>query len=329
MTAEPATVEAGRRREADSGDRQTEAVSGGLVASARVRARPERRSLVVEHEEPAEQSSPPNEPGRPGLSSESPVVMGASVRQLRPGSSTLAAVLRRVGDVVVSAVLLLLLAPVMAAVAVAIRLESPGPILYRQTRVGRSRRKGGRGSPDRRDDDGDGRDFERAMTTFTLYKFRSMCVNAEDDTGAVWARENDDRVTRVGRWIRRLRLDEFPQLLNVLRGDMALVGPRPERPEFVLDLTEEVPQYTHRLLVRPGITGLAQVSQEPDRSVEDVSRKIRYDLEYLRRRSLWLDLRILLRTPLVVLVRALADSPVPDGWLDGARRTTPRPTGTT
>lgn len=333
MTAEPATVEIDRSREAGERGRQSETASSGPRAAAGAPGRREPRFFIVE-DGGKDAPDPRSDDGRrPGLSVEVPVVMGSTVRQLRPGcgsrwKSALAAALRRSFDVLAASALLLLLAPLMAAIAVAIRLDTPGPILYRQTRVGRSRRKGGRGSPGRSDDGAD-REFEEALTTFTLYKFRSMCVDAEEDTGAVWARENDDRVTSVGRWLRRLRLDELPQLFNVLRGDMALVGPRPERPEFVLDLAEEVPQYTHRLLVPPGITGLAQVSQEADRSVEDVGRKIRYDLEYLRRRSLRLDLRILLQTPFVVLARTLAQSPFPDGWPAGDRRPAPRPTGTT
>lgn len=335
MTAEAATVGARPSRGADGGSSGEATEHTDRRPPAASRARGERRFFIVEEGGQDSPSSPDAGGGR-GLPPGAPLLVGESVRQLRAGSGgrrghTLAAALRRVLDVAVSSLLLVLLAPLMAVIAAAIRLDSSGPILYRQTRVGRSRRKGGRsagGGAGDRDRGG----FEDALATFTLYKFRSMYADAEEGTGAVWAREEDERITAVGRWLRRLHLDEIPQLWNVLRGDMALVGPRPERPEFVRDLAEEVPQYTHRLLVRPGLTGLAQVSQESDRSVEDVSRKITYDLEYLRRRSLWLDLRILLRTPFVVLARTLQESPDLAGWIEEGRRATPRPprpTGTT
>lgn len=187
-------------------------------------------------------------------------------------------------------------APVMVLVALAVWLEDGGPILYCQERVGRSF---GPDAGDRGPDERDG----RRHRTFVLYKFRSMRTDAESRTGAVWSDERDPRVTRVGRWIRSLHLDELPQLWNVLRGDMNLVGPRPERPEFVQHLCREVPRYPHRLAVRPGLTGLAQLRQGKDRDLSDVDRKLRHDLEYLRRRSIRLDTWLLLATPFVVLGR--------------------------
>ncbi len=187
--------------------------------------------------------------------------------------------LKRAVDLVLSAVLLVLAAPVMAVVAVAIRFESRGPALFRQERMGRS------GQP------------------FVLLKFRSMCVDAERATGPVWAAENDPRITRVGRLIRKTRLDELPQLWNVLRGEMSFIGPRPERPPFVKSLQEVVPYYAQRLAVRPGITGWAQVRYPYGSSVEDALEKLQYDLYYIKNMSLFLDMLILLSTVHVVLFR--------------------------
>lgn len=201
--------------------------------------------------------------------------------------------MRRALNVGVAALGLLLALPLLLLVAVAIRLDSRGPVLYRQERVGRLGR--GAGSADT--------PSATEPSTFTLYKFRSMEVDAEAETGPVWASGEDPRVTRLGRWLRRLHLDELPQLWNVLVGDMNLVGPRPERPEFVRNFLREIPGYRSRLAVRPGLTGLAQVRQLSDRTVDDVRRKLRHDIEYVIRRSLWLDTVIVLKTPVVVLRR--------------------------
>jgi sugar transferase (PEP-CTERM system associated) len=152
---------------------------------------------------------------------------------------------------------LLLTAPVMAAVALAVKWTSPGPVLYRQERVGQHGR------------------------VFKVWKFRSMRQDAEAATGAVWASKNDDRVTPVGRFLRRSRLDELPQLVNVLKGDMSLVGPRPERPEFVTQLTQKIPFYGQRHVIRPGLTGWAQVRYTYGSSVEDALEKLQYDLFYI------------------------------------------------
>lgn len=186
--------------------------------------------------------------------------------------------LKRAVDVVGAAVGLILFAPVTAAVAVAIRLDSRGPVLHRQVRVGRM------GRP------------------FSMYKFRSMVVGAEAASGAVWARrQQDPRVTRVGAWLRRLHLDEVPQLLNVLLGHMSLIGPRPERPGIVAQLQMAVPDYHARHVVKPGITGLAQIHYRYDQTVRDVRQKLRFDLLYVRRMCLMLDLRILVWTAFVVV----------------------------
>lgn len=162
--------------------------------------------------------------------------------------------------------------PLMLLTALAVRLSSAGPVLYRQVRVGM-----------------DG-------VNFTLYKFRSMRADAEAGTGAVWAIKDDPRITAVGRIIRKLRFDELPQLFNVLRGDMALVGPRPERPEFVKALSEQIPYYRQRHCVRPGITGWAQISYKYGDTLEDTITKLEYDLYYIKNMSLSLDNYIIFHT---------------------------------
>jgi sugar transferase (PEP-CTERM system associated) len=167
--------------------------------------------------------------------------------------------------------------PIMAAVAIAVKLSSKGPVLYHQTRVG------------------------RMSKPFEVLKFRSMNCDAERDNGAQWAVKNDPRVTRVGRFIRKYRLDELPQFINVIRGDMSFIGPRPERPEFVQDLRKTIPYYDERHSVRPGITGWAQVQYEYGASVEDAFNKLEYDLFYLKNVSLTFDLAILFRTVRIVL----------------------------
>jgi exopolysaccharide biosynthesis polyprenyl glycosylphosphotransferase len=185
--------------------------------------------------------------------------------------------MQRIMDVLVATVGLALASPVLVTAALAIVVDSSGPPLYRQTRVGH---------------------FGRS---FNLIKLRTMRADAEADGGAVWAAEADPRVTRVGRLLRRCHADELPQLWNVLRGDMSLVGPRPERPEFVGQLMARLPLYSARHAVRPGITGWAQVQFRYARSVRDASTKLQYDLYYVSHRHLVLDLIIVLKTVLVVL----------------------------
>jgi sugar transferase (PEP-CTERM system associated) len=187
--------------------------------------------------------------------------------------------LKRVADVVLSAVGLLLLSPVMAIVAALVKLTSPGPALYHQERVGLNGR------------------------TFTVHKFRTMRSDAEKGTGPVWATANDSRVTTVGRFLRRTRLDEIPQLWNVLRGDMSFVGPRPERPTFVEQLSAQIPFYPQRHVVKPGVTGWAQVRYTYGASVEDAIEKLQYDLYYIKNMSLALDLVIVLETIKTVVLR--------------------------
>ena len=186
---------------------------------------------------------------------------------------------KRAFDIAVSACILVAAAPVALLTALAIFVEDRGPILYRQWRAGQN------GRP------------------FRIFKFRSMRVNAEADGRAVWAAANDARVTRVGAWIRRLRIDELPQVINVLVGQMSLVGPRPERPEFVAQLAGKVPFYEERHFVKPGVTGWAQVRYSYGGSEKDAQEKLEYDLYYVKHHSLAFDLLVLLQTVEIVLFR--------------------------
>lgn len=188
-------------------------------------------------------------------------------------------VVKRTFDALTATIGLILAAPVMGLVAISIKLTSPGPVFYHQRRVGQHGR------------------------VFALHKFRSMCVEAEAQTGAVWATEDDSRVTPNGRILRRLRLDELPQLWNVLQGEMSLVGPRPERPEFVGDLTRQIQFYPQRHVVKPGVTGWAQVKYRYGASVEEAMEKLQFDLFYIKNMSLRLDLFIILKTIQTVVLQ--------------------------
>ncbi|MGQ0714526.1 MAG: sugar transferase [Gemmatimonadaceae bacterium] len=201
----------------------------------------------------------------------------------------------RVVNVTLALVALMLLSPLLLVIALAIKVTSRGPIFYLQPRVGLDRR--GRHSDTRYDR----RTRDLGGTIFTIYKFRTMRVDAERESGAVWAARRDSRVTTVGRFLRRSRLDELPQLINVVRGDMNIVGPRPERPSIFARLREDIAEYPKRQLARPGITGWAQINQSYDSCVDDVRRKVRYDLEYLERRSVVEDLKIMAKTVPVML----------------------------
>jgi lipopolysaccharide/colanic/teichoic acid biosynthesis glycosyltransferase len=204
---------------------------------------------------------------------------------------------RRVFDVAAATAGLAVLAPVMALVAIGIKLDSRGPIFYAQDRVGINRRRRER----RGLRAGDGRrQIVNAGRPFRIYKFRTMRTDAEVG-GPQWATSGDPRITRVGRVLRKTRLDEIPQFWNVLQGDMTLIGPRPERPFFVNILQKEVPHYSKRLLVKPGITGMAQVNHKYDDSIESVRIKVKWDLRYIRSQGARSDLRILLRTIRTVL----------------------------
>jgi lipopolysaccharide/colanic/teichoic acid biosynthesis glycosyltransferase len=180
--------------------------------------------------------------------------------------------LKQVVDSALALPLLLLFAPAILVAMLAIKATSRGPALYRQVRTGRHGRR------------------------FLIYKLRTMYVDCERETGAVWSTPDDPRVTPIGRFLRRTHIDEFPQLLNVLRGEMALVGPRPERPEMIAKLERQVPCYRDRLEVRPGLSGLAQVFLPPDLAVDDVRHKLAFDLLYVARMGPMLDLKVLLCT---------------------------------
>ena len=205
--------------------------------------------------------------------------------------------LKRTLDVICASAGMLFLAPFLAIFGTLIVIDNPGPVFYAQVRIGVNRRRSRNGgSPtgtERRKSDGFGRPF-------TIYKLRSMVVDAERNTGPIWAAAKDSRVTRMGRFLRKTRLDETPQLWNVLRGDMSLVGPRPERPVFVNSLVESLPEYPKRYQALPGITGLAQVKSRYDSSIETVNRKLQYDLYYVRHGRLLLDLKIMAATVKVV-----------------------------
>lgn len=184
---------------------------------------------------------------------------------------------RRVVNASLAAVGLLISLPLDLIIAIAIKLDSPGPILYRQERVGKNGRR------------------------FKIIKFRSMGVGAEEESGPVWAAATDPRATRVGRVLRKLRLDEIPQFVNVARGDMNFIGPRPERPEFVEQLSTTLPYYMQRHLIKPGLTGWAQICYGYGGSVEDTMQKLQYDLYYIKNRSLLLDIIIVFETIKIVL----------------------------
>jgi lipopolysaccharide/colanic/teichoic acid biosynthesis glycosyltransferase len=203
--------------------------------------------------------------------------------------------LRRALNVVVATIGVVVTAPLMALIALGIKLTSPGPIFFTQPRVGIDRRNPNEpaGNSRRRNDAG-GKPFQ-------IYKFRTMATNGHGSPDQVWAQPNDPRVTPIGRFLRLYRLDELPQLLNVLRGEMDVVGPRPEQPAIFARLRGQIDRYQERQRVRPGITGWAQINQCYDSSVDSVRRKLEYDLEYIARRSVLEDMRIMLRTlPVVV-----------------------------
>jgi len=250
--------------------------------------------------------------------------------------------LNRAVNFSISLLALIVLAPLMLVIAIAVKATSRGPIVYRQTRVGVDRRRSGgdrrglgerrtprtriaefrrsepatestraterRGSVrqgDRRANGrrgGDRRAVDVGGRAFTMYKFRTMTVNAELE-GAVWATKNDARVTPIGGILRGTRLDELPQLVNVLKGEMNIVGPRPERPSIFMQLRKEIDRYQLRQRAKPGITGWAQINQNYDTSIDDVRRKVEYDLAYIERRSVVEDMRIMAKTLPVMIFR--------------------------
>ncbi len=185
---------------------------------------------------------------------------------------------KRILDICIASFGLLIFIPFIPLIALLIKIDSSGPVFFGQLRTGEKERN------------------------FVLYKFRTMRNDAENGTGAVWAEENDPRITRIGRFLRKIRLDEIPQFYNVLKGDMSLVGPRPERPEFVEELKKIIPYYSERHSVKPGITGWAQIRYRYGASVEDAIEKLRYDLYYIKHLSLFFDILIIMETIKVVLL---------------------------
>ncbi|MFC1670447.1 TIGR03013 family XrtA/PEP-CTERM system glycosyltransferase [Spirochaetota bacterium] len=185
--------------------------------------------------------------------------------------------IKRIVDLIVSCIALIITSPILILSAIAVKLNSKGPVFYKQIRVGY-------------DDN-----------NFQIIKFRSMRIDAEEKTGAVWASEKDPRITFVGKIIRKLRIDELPQLINILKGDMSLMGPRPERPEFVKELKKDIPYYSLRHVIKPGLTGWAQINYQYGASKEDALEKLQYDLYYIKHLSFGFDIAILLRTIHVIL----------------------------
>lgn len=224
-------------------------------------------------------------------------------------------ILKRLLDIIGALALLVMTLPIMLVAALLIKLTSPGPAIYSQTRVGLNLRKKKQpdrrwrvsapqpGVSDRRSPGRDRREQSNFGRPFTIYKLRTMCRDAER-TGAQFAKQGDARVTPIGRLLRRTRIDELPQLWNVLKGDMSLIGPRPERPEFIRELQTHIPNFVDRLGLKPGLTGVAQVVNGYDNEVEGFRRKVSYDLLYLQNCCLRNDLKILLRTIRVVITGA-------------------------
>ncbi|MEO7455445.1 MAG: sugar transferase [Gemmatimonadaceae bacterium] len=204
--------------------------------------------------------------------------------------------LSRAANVVIAVLAAVILAPVFLLIAAAVKLTSRGPIFYSQVRVGVDRRYREKSAYDRRG-------YDHGGKPFIMFKFRTMQVDAEADGRAVWARKADPRVTIIGGMLRKTRLDELPQLFNVIRGDMNIVGPRPERPTIFADLRRNIPEYAMRQRVKPGITGWAQINQAYDSCVDDVRRKVAFDLEYMKKQSLAHDLRIMTMTLPVMIFR--------------------------
>jgi sugar transferase (PEP-CTERM system associated) len=196
--------------------------------------------------------------------------------ELGPRRSSMA--LQTLYSLIISVIGIVVTLPLMMVVALMVRFTSPGPVLFRQRRVGLN------------------------GAEFTLYKFRSMRADSEAETGAVWAKKDDPRVTAVGRWLRKLRLDELPQLFNVLRGEMSMVGPRPERPEFVAVLQEKIPYYRQRHCVKPGISGWAQINHKYGDTIEDAMIKLEYDLYYIKNMAVSLDAYIMFHTAKIMLL---------------------------
>ncbi len=206
--------------------------------------------------------------------------------------------IKRGMDIAMAGLAVVVTAPLWILIAIAIKLTSKGPVFFKQERVGENKRYSERRKESRSTDRRAGESFGRS---FTMYKFRTMNIDAEKETGAVWALENDPRITTLGRVLRKTHLDELPQLVNVLRGQMSMIGPRPERAQIIPALNKSIKKYGKRLRVKPGITGLAQVRQHYDTTLGDVKKKVHYDLLYIRKMCLLMDLRIIFGTVVVML----------------------------
>ena len=204
-------------------------------------------------------------------------IRGLPLLNINPDINTeFQGVLKRMGDILLSLLGLFILFPVIILISALVRISSPGDIFYRQTRVGLN------------------------GIRFILLKFRTMYIGSEDSTGPVWSTKEDPRTTTIGKFLRKYHLDEIPQLLNVLYGHMSIIGPRPERPEIIKRLIEEVPYYSHRLKVKPGLTGWAQIMGIYDSSIADVKSKLKLDFYYIENMSLLLDLKIIIITFIIV-----------------------------
>ena len=205
-------------------------------------------------------------------------IYGVPLIQVNPNLDTVYnTIIKRILDLCLAIPMLIISSPLWAVIAASIKFDSKGPVLYKQERIGKNHRQ------------------------FFIYKFRTMVENAEQMTGPVWARDDDPRITRVGKLLRRFRLDELPQLLMVIRGKMSLIGPRPERPFFVDKLANEYPFYYRRHKIRPGITGWSQIKHPYDQDIEDVRQKLKYDFYYIENLSFSLDLKIMVSTIWVML----------------------------
>ncbi len=206
--------------------------------------------------------------------------------------------IKRSMDIVMAGLAIVVTAPLWIVIAIAIKLNSQGSVFFKQDRVGENKRYRERRKESRGTDRRAGQSFGRS---FTMYKFRTMNIDAEKETGAVWCQENDPRITTLGRVLRKTHLDELPQFVNVLKGEMSMIGPRPERAQIIPTLNQSIKKYSKRLRVKPGITGLAQVRQHYDSTLSDVKKKVHYDLLYIRKMCLLMDLRIIFGTFVVML----------------------------
>jgi lipopolysaccharide/colanic/teichoic acid biosynthesis glycosyltransferase len=228
-----------------------------------------------------------------------------ATRHASSDPADVSAVAKRAFDIAIASVALIMLAPLLIIVAIAIKLDSRGPVFFVQERIGINRRRSDRGAGSMPIDRSDRSATDRRKNMhpgrpFRIYKFRTMVRDAER-YGPALACENDPRVTRLGRFMRKTRIDELPQFLNVLRGEMSIIGPRPERSFYINQVRQEVPEFTMRLFVKPGITGLAQVENGYTSSIDEMKHKLFYDLKYIAEFSLWQEIRILFKTVSVVV----------------------------